>query len=1095
MDSNRLTALGIGNTGKLEIPYGKEDIDFYVDGDPTSSYFYRAAKSNFFCRVRDLFKDELQAMFVDRESKGAWSSTDLINQWDNAQSQFPEEVWRLDIQRKYLRTYKGISVDGSIAGAKTPRFLEEMLNGRKKYQRRMFERNQELYFATKYFGTVATSNNIMMRFNNPVDAIVKPNFTLYITPYSDMYLGVKRGNTTPTNFRAKAGTEYSVYFDGDVSDINLIYGAPFIQKIGDLSKCYVGDNDFSKASRLQSLIIGNDDIEGYKNAYMTKLALGNNKLLEYLDIRNVTGLNDTIDLSQCSNMLELYAQGSGAKGVVFANGGKIKKFYLPSIVSLTAKNLNYIEDFDIESYINLQTLVVENTPAIDTHEIVDTTLNAQSLLPEDSTKLNVIRLIGIDWDIENTDILDDIILLRGQNSSGGETKQSVLTGNVYTDSVRERQLESYNKAWTDLEIDYPESGLIKQYPVTFINADDTPLLNKDGEPMIQYVDVNTFAVDPSTYDENGNPTFPTIESDIDYSYTFAKKWIVQSTGDAFDFKTPIRQAITLKATYTKSLRTYGIKYITKTKTITDSGLYGSNIAYDYEEHGIPEYTGEESANTFYLFKHWDKSGFLLEGENGTDLESGVKIVNAVYDKFSYDETANGLIEQNENPEINGSYTVGNFKGLELSDLSPVHIYALTKLGIGNIQMGQLVNGSYEGIKEGDPYTIVVGNDVDYSDIESNLLISQETSFGNSNYKDTGIQLFDVDKDFVLAIDYKFLGQKSGTLLQCLDAYGNSRGFKLWYNGNDVLFTYDGVDQVVTKVNNREMIIVRNTKDVETGECVLSIYNSDLDNKEIKIFNFNRKVVANTNASLVLGASYSYGEYGNFVDANINWAKIWLKDLGNDVCESLAMWTHETIDLNVCGFKRYILTDRTKSSFSLLASHLLERTKQWNNGTGSNNDGGWAESDLNKLLNDRLYKAMPIQIRNLLKPMIVWGNDGIGSSKPYYTNVTSSDCYITIPAIVELCSKDSSNNYQTLPPYKDEIQNGDDDITKKTISYMVNDSNRIRTFKNGNAGIYWTRSPDVAYTNYVWCINENGGTKTISGTQPNNSNGVLIEISF
>ena len=181
------TALGISNTGKLEITYGKEDTDFYVDGDPTSSYIFRAAGSTFFCRVRDLFNSELQAMFVDRENVNAWSSDGLINQWDKAQSQFPEEIWRLDIQRKYLRTYQGISIDNSIAGTANPRFLTEMLNGRKKYQRRMFERNQELYMATKYFGNKATQDQIMMRFNNPVGATVEQDFTLYLTPYLYIY--------------------------------------------------------------------------------------------------------------------------------------------------------------------------------------------------------------------------------------------------------------------------------------------------------------------------------------------------------------------------------------------------------------------------------------------------------------------------------------------------------------------------------------------------------------------------------------------------------------------------------------------------------------------------------------------------------------------------------------------------------------------------------------------------------------------------------------------------------------------------------------------------------------------------------------------
>lgn len=234
------TALGISNTGKLEITYGKEDIDYYTDNDPTSGYIFRAAESTFFRRIRNLFPTELEAMFVDRESANAWSADSLINQWDTAQSQFPEEIWRLDIQRKYLRTYQGISVDNSIADTANPRFLTEMLNGRKKYQRRMFERNQELYFATKYFGNTATQDQIMMRFNNPVGATVQQDFTLYLTPYSDMYIGVKFGNFTPVNFRAKAGVEYTIPYENDTADITLIYGASFIQAIGDLSKCYVG---------------------------------------------------------------------------------------------------------------------------------------------------------------------------------------------------------------------------------------------------------------------------------------------------------------------------------------------------------------------------------------------------------------------------------------------------------------------------------------------------------------------------------------------------------------------------------------------------------------------------------------------------------------------------------------------------------------------------------------------------------------------------------------------------------------------------------------------------------------------------------------
>ena len=73
-----------------------------------------------------------------------------------------------------------------------------------------------------------------------------------------------------------------------------------IQAIGDLSKCYLREGNFSKATRLQSLTIGSN-ANGYKNESLTQLALENNKLLEYLDIRQATELKTVIDLSKCKH--------------------------------------------------------------------------------------------------------------------------------------------------------------------------------------------------------------------------------------------------------------------------------------------------------------------------------------------------------------------------------------------------------------------------------------------------------------------------------------------------------------------------------------------------------------------------------------------------------------------------------------------------------------------------------------------------------------------------------------------------------------------------------------------------------------------------
>ncbi len=943
-DYDNDTALGIGNTGKLEITYGKEDTDFYVDGDPSSSYIYRAAESTFFCRVRDLFKSELQAMFVDRENANAWSADSLINQWDKTQSQFPEEIWRLDIQRKYLRTYQGISIDNSIAGTANSRFLVEMMNGRKKYQRRMFERNQELYMATKYFGNKATQDQIMMRFNNPVGATVAQDYTLYLTPYSDMYIGVKFGNVTPTNFRAKAGVEYTIPYsiEADTADITLIYGASFIQAIGDLSKCYVGDNDFSKASRLQSLVIGSD-VEGYENTYMTKITLGNNKLLEYLDIRNVTGLNSVVDLSKCNNLLELHAEGSGATGVIFSNGGKLKSAYIPSVISLTMKNLNNIEVFEIESYDNLQTLVIENTPFINTYNVVNS-----------ANKLNTVRLVGINWDssynIADSSILERLLLLRGIDNDGYETLVSIISGRFHAAIIKQKQLENYITAWSDLEISY--NTLIVQYSVTFMNDDGSVL-------DVQYVDKGTKAVDPITREDNPIPT-PTKESTVSTDYTFAgwDKTLV----DAFE-----DQVIT--ATYSETTRNYTIKYVSNNTVLQEtSAPYGSSVLYEGE---IPTYTAEESAYKYYLFSGWDQGGYV----------NGDKTINAVYDSCEYKE--------------------GYFVGKEIADMRPVELYMMTKLGLAGI----ITLTDYVSAK--DALTIQLGNDFSYSDIEEQVLISDKTVFNGSNYVDTGVTLLSEDRDFVLAIDCKMDSGNSNNavLAQCFSGLDTS-GFKLTYNSG-IKLLWGSSSATPFSVNNREMIVLRHIK----GENGIYVYSSNTTGDSsyyVKLSGIHSMV---HNVSLVFGCSkLEDGSYENYGLGTVYWSKVWYADLGDAVCKKIAYWPHESINFEACcesngSMKRYYLSDNSgaRSSIAFISSKTLAHPAVMD--TASTNAGGWAGFALNSYLNSRVYEAFPDSWKQLIKQVKVKSSIGEKS-----LTVSSSDCYVFIPSISELIPSMTSEPY-------------------------------------------------------------------------------------
>lgn len=1022
--SNRLTALGLNNYGKQVYRYGLEDTDI----DEKGEYVFREADSAFFCRIRDLFHNELKFMYQALESKNAWHAESFINQADAWQSEFPEELWRIDCLRKYLRTY----TESFINGKPDSQFLVNMANGKMKYHRRQWERSQEKYMASKYQSSVASSDNSVLRCAKiSGDLAVAPNYKLKLTPYAYMYLNVKYGTQSPIQIKAEPNKEYEIPFEGTSTDIIDIYSSSLLRSFGDLSTCYAATVDTSKASKIKELIIGNET-EGYDNPYLTTLTTGANYLLEKLNVENVSGLTQALDLSALNNLRELYAHGSNIGGVTFADGGRIEIAELPAINAMTMKNLIYLATLDVVDWSKLTNMTVENCNTVDLITILDS-----------ATSVNRVRIVGIDWALTEDDIVDNEIPLlnrlyamKGFDKSGYNTEKSVLAGRVTVPIIRQQKLREYKTAWPDLEI--VATTIVEQFPVTFMNADGTVL-------EVQYVDKGGNAIDPTKRTEN--PLRPTVESTVEHDFTF--------TGWDNSLTNVFSERI-VTAVYESSIRRYTIKYVAKGDIMQEStGLYGANVPYT----GItPTYTGEEGGFVYYLFNRWDKSGFI----------DGDKTVNAIFDTFNYHE--------------------GAFDGKHLCDLTPVEIYAMNKLGLTkNI----ITEDAYEG---DNCYTIAVGNDIDYDDIQSELLIDNKeyvvqgdnygksAVFNGSNYIDTGIQLFDEDRDFVLALEYEFNDTTMNSVLaQCYQGNGNI-GFKLQYN-NGAQLKWSSEAENVAKVNERELVIIRHKK----GDTNLTVYNSNLDGENVLSYTLGSKEFT-SDATLVFGANkQSATVFGNYATGTIYWAKIWYKDLDDDICKSLAMWTHESVTLETSGFHRYYLSDNPNEmcNFSLLATHLLCRTRMWNK--TSTNDGGWAESALNAALNTRLYNALPAQIKLLMKQTIVKSNDGIGTVVPFYKEITESNCYITIPSLFDV---DTS---KAIEPYNSESVQG-------TIASMSGDAGRMRAFDGGDYNDYWLRSPYTtttnsgsSYGNYIWRVKNTGATDGIGSAI--SRYGVLIEISF
>ena len=442
------TAAGIDNNGALVFPYGKEDEDYRVDGQPSSGYAFNGAGSIFWRRLKNVFKDEI-ASVMTQPSKNCFDPEHLINEFDSFQNCFPEEVWRLDIERKYIRTYTGQSIDNSITTNKqNARFLMSMMQGRKKYQRRQWIRDQSFYFNSKYkIGEIdvnRTEFNIVSPAGDHSLLPVAPDYHLHLTPYQDMYLNVVVGNGSPIPpIRAKANTEYIIKLDdytaGNFQETRVyISGFKMISKLGGLASMYPYSFTLNGLDHLKELDIGTEE-SGYTNGNFTELPLTDQTslpLLEKLNIKNCNSLSTSIGLKTANNLRIVEAAGSNIGGISLPDYTQIEVLHLPmSVTDVILNNARFLRDFTItdmtgaENYNNLYTLNVINSDYSGTYT----------------------------WQ-ENTEYAADEIIVIGNNVYKCKTTHTTVASSVQSDTTAWDNYLATNwtliKANTKLPVDW-----------------------------------------------------------------------------------------------------------------------------------------------------------------------------------------------------------------------------------------------------------------------------------------------------------------------------------------------------------------------------------------------------------------------------------------------------------------------------------------------------------------------------------------------------------------------------------------------------------------------------------------------------------------
>lgn len=1116
-DYDNDSALGIDNTGAMGLSYGKEDIDRTVEDDPTSKSVYNAADSVFWRRIRLLLHDDLASMYQRLENAGCWTASGFIDEFDAWQSQWPEELWRKDMERKYIRPYygSGAAYDNSVeysADGQTRKmssqYITDMLNGRKKYQRRQWIRDQSVYMGTKYLASSVTNNSILLRCYEPSGAVVTPDYTLRIVPYTDMYLSVMFGSgNRATQVRAKAGVEYElkcpISMSGATDIPFYIYAASNIQELSDLSACYFTTNNFASATKLKRLKVGSD-VEGYSNQLtVLNLGTGRHDLLEVLDVTNCHNLvgtsnSGTMNLAGCGRLREFYAGGTNISSVIFATNGRLETAVLPdTITGLTMIGLDKLTSF-IANYDNLVTLNLEGG-----------TIDNRALIEEAYDTIRSLRIVDVNWTGNENSFANTVIL--NTLSDMDRMYDTFLSGHAHiAGDITQRELEHYAEIWPYLTVTY--ESIMPEYRVDYVNADA-------GHTLLgyEYVSAGSSLTNPigrtiiSPSGSNIILSTPTMEQTEEYTFTF-------SSWDTLENN--VTRPRTVTAVYNSVKRKYTINWYGKLgglKLASGEYEYGAEAVYDYtptkdnsknaektyyyhpstsfvvytgdwanrpqlyEHNDIPTDISAESREIYRLFAGWDKStGYVRPDFTNPD---GHVDVYAIW------EECNGIPDDSITPEM----------------MNASQVYAVTR------QPNSVIKQRFS-MDMPDYVPITLGFDPEFSNVPSRTIVGQKRWFDGTSGEivlddnNERICLFAEDApSFTMAIDFEMRNggdQDNGkTLIGCYTSDGHL-GFRLrcgyresdesyrpiieWGNQSfEVGYSYPyNENDPYADSRYRDIIVIRH----QAGDPTLHVYSSNVG----PYFNLNgitryskaRSSYAATDTPLVLGGEYidTDDEFDNrrYGSGYIYWCKVWFDDLGEFNCRKIASWPREQIEMEYYGTQRYYLVEGGRSNASFITRKPLYGRAITTAGALSEN-AIWSNSPARTFLYGRVLESLPVQWQSMIRTVRL--RTVLGSEQSANAETTEDKIYLPAYAEVDPITRDpfgqeqfsnASNEGTMITWFSDFARRAKSKVLNIRSNPKVWTGTADPTTQTGNnvqIGDIWVQTATGGYPVFVFVDNE------------------------
>lgn len=355
------------NQGKNYKQYCVEFLDNYEDYGRNNLAVWNGTQNQFWLLMRECFEEEqaefMRSKFIESMAQGAGTASAVFEAfckayfYDKAQYHFAEALYNETSRIRYEMAslesgyqYRGIALSQNC--------------GNHLQAERRWLKMRYIYMCSKYLAGNFRAGSVSDVFVTRPLSDDNGN-TFEITPAIYMYPSVQNGQSVERGYRIYPPTPNKTWVHtmpktlGDQEQ--RINGMSYIRSLGAMYNAAIGGKVDVNGRMLTGLDLGTlTDLEHIRSK-ITGVGIGDAILLKRLVFANLSTLAGVIDLSACSNLRELYAEGTAVNGITLADSNALRVLHLPSTINvLSLKGKTQLEDLQVDGVRNITDIEVEN---------------------------------------------------------------------------------------------------------------------------------------------------------------------------------------------------------------------------------------------------------------------------------------------------------------------------------------------------------------------------------------------------------------------------------------------------------------------------------------------------------------------------------------------------------------------------------------------------------------------------------------------------------------------------------------------------------------------------------------------------------------